>query len=138
MAGRRDQWGTAGDTYEAVRLAFQTGQLDAVVFTVTESISLHQHELPGGERTRALILHDMRHSAIQLAQIEGRCHRDGQQATVYYAFAEDTVEEAVTATVVRRMASMAGEDASIIAGILASSAERNEIGNSPYLSPIFL
>ena len=45
----------------------------------------------------------MRHSAIQLAQIEGRSHRDRQQASVYYAFAEDTVEEAVTATVVRRM-----------------------------------
>ncbi len=111
-----------GDTNEAVRLAFQTGQIDVVVFTVTESISLHQHELPGGERTRALILHDMRHSAIQLAQIEGRCHRDGQQATVYYAFAEDTVEEAVTATVVRRMASMeamAGEDVSLLDAITA-------------------
>ena len=93
----------SGDANEAVRVAFQTGRLDAVVFTVTESLSLHQGELPGGERTRALVLHDMRHSAIQLAQIEGRCHRDGQQATVYYAFAEGTVEEAVTATVVRRM-----------------------------------
>ena len=31
----------------------------------------------GGELTRAPIVHDMRHSAIQLAQIEGRCHRDG-------------------------------------------------------------
>ena len=116
----------AGDANEAVRLAFQTGRLDAVVFTVTESISLHQHELAGGERTRALILHDMRHSAIQLAQIEGRCHRDGQQATVYYAFAEDTVEEVVTATVVRRMASMeamAGEDASLLDAIAAVVAQ---------------
>ena len=81
-----------------------------------------RHELPGGERTRALILHDMRHSAIQLAQVEGRCHRDGQQATIYYAFAEGTVEEAVTATVVRRMASMeamAGEDASLLDAIAA-------------------
>ena len=111
-----------GDVNEATRLAFQTGRLDAVVFTLTESISLHQHELPGGERTRALILHDMRHSAIQLAQVEGRCHRDGQRATVYYAFAEDTVEEAVTAMVVRRMASMeamAGEDASLLDAIAA-------------------
>ena len=105
-----------------MRLAFQRGQLDAVVFTVAESISLHQHELPGGERSRALILHDMRHSAIQLAQIEGRCHRDGQQATVYYAFAEGTVEEAVTALVVRRMAAreaMGGEDASLRDAIAA-------------------
>ena len=78
--------------------------------------------MPGGERARALIVHDMRHSAIQLAQIEGRCHRDGRQATVYYAFAEDSVEEAVAATAVRRMASMeamAGEDASLLDAIAA-------------------
>ena len=55
-----------------------------------------------------------------MAQVEGRCHRDGQQATVYYAFAEGTVEEAVTAAVVRRMASMeamAGEDAALLDAI---------------------
>ena len=42
-------------------LAFQTGQLDAVIFTVTESISLHRGEMPGGERERSLVVHDMRH-----------------------------------------------------------------------------
>ena len=93
---------------EATRLAFQTGTLDAVVFTVTESISLHRGEREGGDRDRALILHDMRHSAVQLQQIEGRCHRDGQQATIYYAFAEGTVEEQVAARVVGRMAAMDG------------------------------
>ena len=111
-----------GEANEAVRLAFQGGRLDAVAFTVTESISLHQHELPDGERTRALILHDMRHSVIQLEQIEGRCHRDGQRATVYYVFVEDTVEEAITATAVRRMVTMdamAGEDASLLDAIAA-------------------
>ena len=64
----------------------------------------------------------MRHSAIQLGQVEGRCHRDGQPATIYYALAEGTVEEAVTATVVRRMVSMeamAGEDASLLDAIAA-------------------
>ena len=102
---------------EATRIAFQTGALDVVVFTVTESISLHQNEMPGGERVRSLVVHDIRHSAIQLAQIEGRCHRDGEKATVYLAYAEDTVEEAITATVARRMASMeamAGEDVSML------------------------
>ncbi|GJD90203.1 hypothetical protein BHAOGJBA_3738 [Methylobacterium hispanicum] len=105
---------------EAARLAFQTGALDAVVFTVTESISLHRNELPGGERTRALVVHDMRHSAIQLAQIEGRCHRDGEAAVIHYAYAEDTVEEAIAATVLRRMAAMdamAGEDAGLLEAI---------------------
>jgi hypothetical protein len=79
-----------------------------VIFTVTESISLHEREMPGGERPRALIIHDMRHSAIQLQQIEGRCHRDGQRALIHYAYAEDTVEESVTARVIARMSSMDG------------------------------
>ena len=62
----------------------------------------------------------MRHSGIQLQQIEGRCHRDGQQATVYYAFAEGTVEEKVAARVVGRMASMdgmAGDDTGMLEDI---------------------
>lgn len=105
---------------EAVRIAFQTGRLDAVVFTVTESISLHQGEMEGGDRERSLVVHDMRHSAIQLQQIEGRCHRDGRRATVWYAFAEDTVEERIAATVVARMAGMdgmAGDDTAMLDAI---------------------
>ena len=113
---------------EETRIAFQTGQLDAVIFTVTESISLHRGEMPGGERERSLVIHDMRHSAIQLQQIEGRCHRDGQHATIFYAYAEDTVEEAVAGTVIARMAAMeglAGDDTRLleaIAGIVESRA----------------
>ena len=103
ITGERD-----GSANEATRIAFQTGQIDAVIFTVTESISLHRGEMPGGEKDRALIIHDMRHSAVQLQQIEGRCHRDGQQATIYYAFAEGTVEERVASRVVGRMAAMDG------------------------------
>jgi superfamily II DNA or RNA helicase len=91
---------------EEVRCAFQTGQLDVVVFTVTESISLHANELPGGSRVRSLVVHDMRHSAIQMAQIEGRCHRDGEAALIHYAYAEDTVEEAISERVVARMIAM--------------------------------
>jgi hypothetical protein len=98
----------SGERNEATRMAFQTGQLDAVVFTVTESISLHQNEMPGGDKPRSLVIHDMRHSAIQLQQVEGRCHRDGQRAVIYYAYAEDTVEERIAATVVGRMAAMDG------------------------------
>lgn len=101
--------GTArGGENEATRIAFQTGALDVVVFTVTESISLHRGEMPGGERERSLVIHDMRHSAVELAQIEGRAHRDGQRAIIYYAFAEGTVEEKVAGRVVERMAAMDG------------------------------
>lgn len=112
----------SGDTNEAVRIAFQTGQLDAVLFTVTESISLHRGELPGGDRDRSLVVHDMRHSAIQLQQIEGRCHRDGERAVIYYTYAEGTVEETIAATVIARMASMegmAGDDTAMLDAIAA-------------------
>jgi hypothetical protein len=115
---------------EEVRLAFQTGELDAVVFTVTESISLHANELPGGSRVRSLVVHDMRHSAIQMAQIEGRCHRDGEAALIHYAYAEDTVEEAIADRVVGRMIAMdpmAGDETGMfdaIAEHLRQHAER--------------
>jgi len=102
---------------EQTRIAFQRGQLDAIVFTVTESISLHQGEHPGGERERSLVVHDLRHSAIQLQQIEGRCHRDGKRALIYYAYCENTVEEKIAATVLARMSSMdgmAGDDTTLL------------------------
>ena len=111
----------SGEANEAARVAFQTGRVDVVVFTVTESISLHAHEMAGGERPRALLVHDMRHSAIQLQQIEGRCHRDGEKAVVYYAYAEGTVEERIASTVVSRMAAMdgmAGDDTAAIDAML--------------------
>ena len=118
----------SGVVNEQTRIAFQTGELDAVIFTVTESISLHRGEMPGGERERSLVVHDMRHSAIQLQQIEGRCHRDGQHATIFYTYAEDTVEEAIAGTVIQRMAAMeglAGDDTRMleaIAGIVEARA----------------
>lgn len=120
----------AGEVNEATRLAFQGGDLDAVVFTVTESISLHEGEMPGGTRPRALIVHDLRHSAIQLTQIEGRCHRDGKRATIYYALAEDTVEERIAATVVGRMAAMeamAGEDTVLLDAIAAAIRQAPDV-----------
>jgi hypothetical protein len=124
-----------GGENEATRIAFQTGQLDAVVFTVTESISLHRGELPGGERERSLIIHDMRHSAVELAQVEGRAHRDGQRALIYYAFAEGTVEEKVAVRAVARMAAMdgmAGDDTSALeemARVIEDGAD--EMGVAP-------
>ena len=110
----------SGDANEDTRVAFQTGALDAVIFTVTESISLHQGEMPGGDRPRSLVVHDMRHSAIQLQQIEGRCHRDGQRAVIYYTYGEATVEEKIAGIVMGRMASMdgmAGDDTALLEAI---------------------
>ncbi|WP_244486849.1 DEAD/DEAH box helicase family protein [Aurantimonas sp. Leaf443] len=119
--------GTAsGAANEDTRLAFQTGALDVVIFTVTESISLHAREHPGGEAERALLVHDMRHSAIQLQQIEGRCHRDGQRAIIYYAYGEGTVEERIAGLVTARMAAMdgmAGDDTSLLDAIAAELSD---------------
>ena len=92
----RDRFGRAEEN-ETTRNAYQSGDLDVAIFTVTESISLHQGELPGGDRPRAQVIHDMRHSAVQLQQIEGRSNRDSSGAVIYYTYAEDTVEEAITA-----------------------------------------
>lgn len=123
----------SGEGNEATRIAFQRGELDAVVFTLTESISLHQGELPGGDRERSLVVHDMRHSAIQLQQIEGRCHRDGRRAVIYYAYAEGTVEEKIAATVLARMTAMegmAGDDTALleaIAGVIEASGARGGV-----------
>ncbi|WP_207482225.1 SNF2-related protein [Arenibaculum pallidiluteum] len=126
---------------EATRVAFQTGALDAVVFTATESISLHQGEMPGGDRPRALVIHDIRYSAIQMQQVEGRCHRDGRAAAVWYAYAEDTVEEKVAAAVIARMIAMdgmAGDDTALleeISAILSQAAEGAVGGEAPVHDP---
>jgi len=89
---------------EAERLRFQRGEARVVLFTVEEGISLHQGE--HNDVPRSEVIHDLRWSAIQMAQIEGRCHRDGRFAQVYWAYADDTVEERIAAVVCRRIQSM--------------------------------
>jgi hypothetical protein len=102
---------------ETSRQAFQRGALDVIIFTVMEAISLHANEFQGGERERILLVHDIRHSAIQMQQIEGRCHRNGERAVIHYAYAEESVEEAIAGLAVRRMSSMdgmAGDDTTML------------------------
>ena len=74
------------------------------LFTVEEGISLHQGEY--ADIPRSEVIHDLRWSAIQMAQIEGRCHRDGRFAQVYWAYADDTIEERIAQVVARRIQSM--------------------------------
>ncbi len=45
---------------EAHRLMFQRGERKVCLYTVTEAISLHQGEYPGGERPRSNVIHDIR------------------------------------------------------------------------------
>jgi len=95
---------------EEERLRFQRGDARVVLFTVEEGISLHQGESAAhgknGDRPRSELIHDLRWSAIQMAQIEGRCHRDGRFAQVYWAYAADTIEERIAQVVARRIQSM--------------------------------
>jgi hypothetical protein len=66
---------------EANRIAFQRGEARSVVFTVTEGISLHAGEqsVAASDAERALLIHDLRWSALDMAQIEGRCVLQGQR-----------------------------------------------------------
>ena len=89
---------------EAERLRFQRGDAPVVLFTVEEGISLHQGE--HADVPRSEIIHDLRWSAIQMAQIEGRCHRDGRFAQVYWTYADDTIEDRIARVVANRIQSM--------------------------------
>lgn len=91
-------------TRESERLRFQRGEVKVALFTVEEGISLHQGE--HNEAPRSEVIHDLRWSAIQMAQIEGRCHRDGRFAQVYWTYADDTIEARIAAVVCRRIQSM--------------------------------
>jgi len=94
-----------GDAREQQRLRFQRGEARVVVFTITEAISLHAGEqLVGGNNTRRKsIVADVRRSAIQQLQIEGRTHRDGQLSISYMVYATGTVEKTIIDRAIQRM-----------------------------------
>ena len=96
--------GLGTEAREAERLRFQKGRVSVVLFTVEEGISLHQGE--HNEVPRSEVIHDLRWSAIQMAQIEGRCHRNGKYAPVYWTYADETIEARIAAIVCGRIESM--------------------------------
>jgi len=103
--------GLSATQREDERLRFQRGDARLVLFTVEEGISLHQGE--HNHAPRSEIIHDLRWSAIQMAQIEGRCHRDGRFAQVYWTYADATIEEKIARVVAGRiqtMKEMIGDD----------------------------
>lgn len=116
----------AASDREERRLRFQRGDADVVVFSVVEGISLHAGEIASGADLvpRVLLLHDLRWSALEMAQIEGRTHRDGQAALARYLYGEDTVEERMVAAVVEKlvtMAGMLGDDTTALDALLAAA-----------------
>ena len=96
--------GLSATQREDERLRFQRGDAQVVLFTVEEGISLHQGEHNDAKRSQ--IIHDLRWSAIQMAQIEGRCHRDGRFAQVYWTYADATIEDKIARVVAGRIHSM--------------------------------
>lgn len=103
---------------EENRLAFQRGERKVVLFTVEEGISLHQGE--HNDVPRSQIIHDLRWSAIQMSQIEGRSHRDGQFSQMYWMYGEETIEARIAQVVASRvvaMKSMVGDDTETMAEI---------------------
>ncbi len=105
---------------EANRMSFQRGDCQVIIFTVVEGISLHQGE--HNDVPRVLLIHDIRWSAIQMAQIEGRCHRDGYFSPCYWVYANETMDEKIghiLAHRVNNMKAMMGDDTSLLKEILA-------------------
>lgn len=103
------------DGRERERLRFQRGEVQVVIFTVEEGISLHQGQ--HNDVPRACIIHDLRWSALQMGQIEGRCHRDGKFAQVYWMFGAETVEAKIAQVVagrVKHMKTIMGDDTETI------------------------
>lgn len=113
---------------EQLRQAFQRGELEVLIFSITEGISLHAGELASGadHRPRVLLLHDLRWSALEMSQIEGRAHRDGQNAVAHYLYAAGTVEERMVTAVVGKLSTMArmlGDDTTALDALLAAARE---------------
>ena len=109
-------------TRESERLKFQKGEAKVILFTTVEGFSLHSNELLGDKTyaspaPRSLIIHDARYSGIEGIQIEGRTHRDGQDANAFYTFASNTVEEDIVKTLLSKIEStksLVGDDTSLI------------------------
>lgn len=103
--------GQTANEKEDQRLKFQKGQTKVVLFTVEEAISLHQGEY--NDAVRSMLIHDLRWSAIQMSQIEGRTHRDGKFSQIYWLFFNESIEEDIAKVVLRRvinMKNMVGDD----------------------------
>jgi hypothetical protein len=112
---------------ENQRLDFQHGRSRVCLYTVDEAISLHQGEY--NDAVRSNLIHDLRWSAIQMKQIEGRTHRDGKFSQVYWMLGVDTIEEQIAEIVagrLRSMSAMQGDQATIadVERMLASMARQ--------------
>lgn len=96
---------------EKERIDFQKGKTLVMLFTVVEAVSFHAGEsLPDGSKAstapRTLLVHDLRYSAMNMTQIVGRTHRDGQNSIAYFLYSEDTVEEHILNIMLNKLENM--------------------------------
>jgi hypothetical protein len=93
---------------EGERLRYQRGEAEVMIFNIAEGISLHEGETNNGGNNvpRCQIDHDLRWSAIQAHQIDGRSHRDGKFAQVYWVVAKETIDARVAEVLLRKFDSM--------------------------------
>jgi len=107
---------------EHARRVFQSARADVMLFTVVESISLHQGEQVMDTRPRTLLIHDIRWRAIEQAQIEGRVHRDGQSATILWCHGEHARGRRIAQVVLearQRMVGLHGDDPGLVDRLLS-------------------
>lgn len=89
--------GDNASTREEERIAYQRGEKKVIIYTPTEGFNLHAGETAVGGNTvpRVTVVAEPRWSPGKALQAEGRGHRNGTDAPVYYTFASGTVEENV-------------------------------------------
>ena len=90
---------------EENRLRFQRGDVKVIIYSVKEGISLHANEtaVKGTSTRRAGIIADPMWSGIATKQVEGRQHRNGENAPIYHSFISDTIDEKVVLATVSRL-----------------------------------
>lgn len=102
----------------AIRQQFQRGEIDVVLCTVVEGISLHSGEtLSDGTKatsaTRVTVIHDVRQNSLANMQALGRAHRDGENSVAYFPYIENSVDEKIIESYTNKtsnMNSMMGEE----------------------------
>lgn len=89
---------------EENRKLYQEGKADVIIFSTESSISLHQ--IKDTDKPRAQINHDLRWSGIEQEQVDGRSHRNGRHAPIYWCFSKGTVEEKVASILLSKLEAM--------------------------------
>ena len=87
------------------RVRFQTGEVKVLISSITTGVSYHANDgmVGGSSAPRKMVIVEPSYSATEALQNEGRAQRNGEQATCYYLFARETIDEKVVSTVLKKM-----------------------------------